>query len=236
MAIIHGQRGIYLSTQKELARRRFYIFLFAFIFLCIIYFLLILRYNNNLFLGIIFAAFLISSLLVYIRAKKQIKRSCQFKKGEEGELVIFKVLQKLPDCYHIFQNLQINNNFDIDFVVVGPSGVFAVEVKSHKGVIGFNGEALTINGQLFEKNILGQTMNGALSLKNFLGIKFVYPVLVFANKYAKVRFGFDAVKGVYVLRKEFLLKGISREIGGEYSLDNFHIGQIVKKLVSKFCQ
>ncbi|MBE6550568.1 MAG: NERD domain-containing protein [Ruminococcaceae bacterium] len=55
--------------------------------------------------------------------------------GEESALTIFKVL---PDTYHIFTNCELSygeKHSETDIIVVGPTGVFIVEVKNHKGII-----------------------------------------------------------------------------------------------------
>ncbi|NTU66874.1 MAG: NERD domain-containing protein [Candidatus Moranbacteria bacterium] len=63
-----------------------------------------------------------------------------YKQGGKGEGAIYYELLKLSDNYLVFQDVKFpTKDFNIDFVVVGPTGIFAIEVKSHKGIIGFNG-------------------------------------------------------------------------------------------------
>ncbi|MDB4940312.1 MAG: hypothetical protein JWO40_737 [Candidatus Doudnabacteria bacterium] len=53
--------------------------------------------------------------------------------GIVGEQAIGRELKKLSDDYIVLHNLKIEGVGDIDYVVIGPNGVFAVEVKSHRG-------------------------------------------------------------------------------------------------------
>lgn len=63
------------------------------------------------------------------------------KRGIEGEENTFKALAKLPDNYHIFNNVQIEHqgySHELDIIVLGPNGVFVVEVKNLNGSISGN--------------------------------------------------------------------------------------------------
>ena len=138
-----------------------------------------------------------------------------------------KVLENLSDNYVIFCNVGLYNRGDIDLVILGPCGLIAIEVKSYKGGITFENGKLLINGYRIKKDILKQTMNEALDLRQYLKQKmqkefFVIPVLVFSSKYAGVRFGLNPVNNAHIIQKEYLIKlieslpiGISREEAGK---------------------
>ncbi len=61
--------------------------------------------------------------------------------GAEGEAKVLRALQELPDDFTIFNQLQIpdaslpNGRRELDFLVVGPSGLFIIEVKNSRGLI-----------------------------------------------------------------------------------------------------
>lgn len=140
----------------------------------------------------------------------------KFLRGRKGEAVIWYELRKLPNTYSVFQDVKINDHSgNIDFVVVGPTGIFAIEVKSHKGVIGFNGDKLIKNGYPFEedKDFIKQSSFEAMSLYEYLGQKnFVTPILAFSSSFARVRFGFKPIKhGVHVIQKRWLLRMIESQ-------------------------
>jgi hypothetical protein len=141
-------------------------------------------------------------------------RSDDYYKGRKGEYTIFYELNRFSDDYLVFQELKIpGNKSNIDFVVIGPTGVFAIEVKSHKGKITFDGLNLLINTNHFEKDILKQVMGEALDLHKFILEKtskdyFVSPVLVFSSNHAYMKFGLNSIKKVFVIQKAYLKKVI----------------------------
>jgi hypothetical protein len=58
-----------------------------------------------------------------------------FRAGLQGETALKQTLNSLSDDFVAFYNVPINNSKDIDCVLVGPKGVFIIEVKNHKGTI-----------------------------------------------------------------------------------------------------
>ena len=69
--------------------------------------------------------------LGYTLAKLFEKRSQRFSRGIWGEESVMKELLRLPHDFYIFHNLSLRHGGDIDFAVIGPTGIFAIEVKSH---------------------------------------------------------------------------------------------------------
>ncbi len=51
---------------------------------------------------------------------------------------------------------------NIDRVVIGPPGIFAVETKAHGGVITYDGRQLLHDGRPLEKDFLRQATRGSL--------------------------------------------------------------------------
>lgn len=152
------------------------------------------------------------------------RKSNKFYRGWAGELDIKHVLQNLPDNFIVFQDVNFpEKRGNIDFVVVGPTGIFTVEAKSHMGNIGFNGYELTLNGRIFpEKNILKQSLSEALRLREFIKQKtdkevFVKASLVFSKGYG-MRFGLKPIDSVYVIGKDFLLSLIRSHPNYQYPL------------------
>lgn len=134
-----------------------------------------------------------------------------FRNGQKGEGAVWYELRKLSDKFIVFQDIKIGERGNIDFVVLGPTGLFVLEVKSHRGIINFNGIDLLINNKFFEKDILKQTMAGALNLRDYLLKKtnqelFIDPVLVFSNYGTRVHFGLNRVKNIFVIQKRYLKK------------------------------
>jgi len=138
--------------------------------------------------------------------------SLMFYRGRRWEDSVWCELKKLPDDFVVFWGIKYENEkADTDFVIVGPTGVFAVDAKSHDGPIEFDGEKLTRWKRPFEKDVLGQAMHEALSLHEFIKNKlhsdtFVLPVLVFSDFRTSMHFGLNPVKNVFVIQATWLLK------------------------------
>ena len=134
-----------------------------------------------------------------------IKELKSFTKGAEGEQIVRRILKGLPYGYYCLSDFANGQKGNIDLVVVGPTGIWTIEVKNFKG-----GEITFANGKLhrkgypLEKDPLKQAYAEAKHLSDYihksLGLMLpVNPVLVFANKFTKIRFGKQPVNGVYVI-------------------------------------
>lgn len=162
--------------------------------------------------------------------------SAKYYSGFSGENDIKTELTKLPDEFTVFQNLMLGNNKgNLDFVVTGPPGMFILEVKSHKGHIGYNGLELTVNGRSFtDKDFFRQMHGETWALKNYLsqqlGVNvFLHQVLVFSNPYAEVNFGREQINNVFVIKKDNLLNLLSSLPAFNYPADRIKIEQALLK-------
>jgi hypothetical protein len=97
-------------------------------------------------------------------AKQAIERSCQryddtsrrnrrnHLRGAEAEEVVALELADLPDSFHVFNGLILDGRAnpsaerDIDHIVVGPTGVWALSTKGHKGLYQIRGNQHFLNG------------------------------------------------------------------------------------------
>lgn len=210
------------------------------IILIIFIYILVLKYftlNPNSILYVIVAFIFIFLILRQIFEQK-LSIFDKFNQGRRGEDEICNELKKLPDEYFVFQDITLpNRRGNIDFVVMGSTGLFAIEVKSHSGKIGFNGEELTCNGGIFRenKNFLRQTMREATDLSDYLKQKtsrkyFVIPVIIFSNKWASLKFGFNQIKGVYVLGKPFLHQLIKKNDNNLSQIDVENLKSVMLKI------
>jgi Nuclease-related domain. len=115
-------------------------------------------------------------------------------RGERGELHVADVLEELRmDGYKPVHDI-VGNGFNIDHVIVGPGGVFAIETKyrSGKGQITFrNGETLLVGGFPEEKNCLKQARGSAKAVSHLIAEncarrEWVTPIVVFVGDW-KIR-------------------------------------------------
>lgn len=99
-------------------------------------------YLNNYFFTIVFLA--ITFILVVSWYKKLAAHRAQTSidsVGAEGEELALTYLKILDNNYHIVPNAILNygeKRSEIDTIVIGPTGVFIVEVKNYKGFISGN--------------------------------------------------------------------------------------------------
>ena len=97
--------------------------------------------------------------------------------GAAGEEDAAALLSNLPDEYTVFRNA-VAARWEIDFIVVGPTGVFAIEVKAYSGtLLGDYSEQQWLKrkrshmGKVYEKyvsNPLLQARRGAAALSREL--------------------------------------------------------------------
>jgi hypothetical protein len=111
-----------------------------------------------------------------------------YRRGEEGEdKVVEKARQALDGNWVLFRNVVLpgRRQADLDIVLVGPPGVWAIEVKTLRGHYRNVGEAWLYQAgsrwKRMRKSPSGQASAGARALKNFLradGIKTYVPEAV----------------------------------------------------------
>ena len=85
------------------------------------------------------------------RIWKTLPQVRNFALGRQGEIVVSQALDKLKaDGYRVFDDI-VSDDFNVDHVLVGPGGVFAIETKTRTKRGGqykviYDGKNLTVNG------------------------------------------------------------------------------------------
>jgi hypothetical protein len=164
-------------------------------------------------LSISIVSFVITVFLGFIASKFFIKSKfdeLKLRKGLKGEGKVYFTLNKLSDDYTIFQDVVLGEFGNIDFIVVGPTGVMAVEVKNMSGNVETTKDEsnLILNGKELSFNPLNQTYAEAKELEKVIDQP-VTPILVFSNN-IEIHFGFNKVKGVYVIGIKWLLELVKK--------------------------
>jgi hypothetical protein len=112
-------------------------------------------------------------------------------RGDWGERHVADTLEELrADGYKPIHDI-VRRNFNIDHVLVGPAGVFAIETKfrSGKGEITFrDGEGLFVGGRAEEKDCLKQVRGNAGEVSRLIeencGMhEWVWPLVVFVGNW-----------------------------------------------------
>jgi len=82
------------------------------------------------------------------RVEKHETDRMTWRKGALGEYEVGAELERLPDDYLVFNDINTEEFGNFDHIVVGPKGIFAVETKNWSGLIGTNAAGeLTRNGK-----------------------------------------------------------------------------------------
>jgi hypothetical protein len=123
--------------------------------------------------------------------RRLFEKFVRLNRGERGELRVAEVLDDLRSYgYRVAHDLT-RDGFNIDHVVVGPAGVFAIETKfrSGSGEITFrNGEGLFIDGRPEEKDSLKQARGNAREVHQIIKEncrldEWVWPLVVFVGEW-----------------------------------------------------
>ena len=141
------------------------------------------------------------------------KMSDNYYNGRIGEEDILDTLRDLTDDFFVIRGIKFEKIGDVDFTVVGPTGIFTIDAKDfRKYQITFDGQELNYNGRRQPKDILKQAKREAVEINNIILEKnvniFVEPVLVFSS-YVKLNFGLNKQNGVYVIGRPYLIKLIT---------------------------
>lgn len=212
MAEVFGNKSEYLIKKDRNNFMVASVLMIVMLFSIFAYWNFYFQESGNEILGQVAVIFVVVILISKYIGERSLNKSIMFGNGRSGEYAVCDELKKLPDQYVIFRNIKFENRGDIDLVVTGPSGIFAIEVKSHKGNIYFNPncQKLERNHKALEKDFMGQAKAGAFSLKKRLtretGVValFVDAVLVFSNKNVNLRFPSDIASNIQIVKKESL--------------------------------
>lgn len=172
------------------------------------------------------AVLVVFTLLWCARALfKGLRHVERFFKGALGEEKVSRLLAALPDAYHVFNDF-LAGGVHVDHVVVGPTGVFAVETKSWRGQVMLEQGYILINGQLPSRPPLVQARKEADLVRSELAVKGwdggVGAILAFADDNFNARG--DEAGGVVVLNARDLNSSFC---GGRTVLSESEIARLV---------
>jgi len=159
-AIIHGEPGERARTTGIL--RLFYPFLLTGIAIGFFIGLAVPSHRTLAGVGLLLTA----ATLIWI-IRDGLTRFEAFFKGARGEERVAAILAMLPNDYHVFHNVVTQGSQTIDHVVVGPTGVFAIETKFWQGRVAIQDGAITINGHSPSRNPVQQVKAAYHHLQQF---------------------------------------------------------------------
>jgi hypothetical protein len=169
----------------------------------------------------IFIVLFITPLMMISIAKVFRNKTAELKRETDAETDVYNFLvQSLTEDYSIFPNLSFGYG-DIDIIVVGPTGIFVVDVKSNRGVATLNSsdKLNVLVGDKPHKNYRRQVIQETMQLKSHLDGKitfspFIHSAIVMPNasvmKGIILESSYDKFK-IPVLSKQGLLEFIHNQ-------------------------
>lgn len=180
-------------------------------------------------------------LYVIFQARKVWPRIKAMKLAEDGEKAVGQFLEGLRhDGYYVFHDI-VGQDFNVDHVVIGPTGVFTVETKTWKKprqgkpVIKVEGETLTANGLTPDRSPVVQAKAQANWIKGVLSESTgktypVRPVVLFPGWFIEA--DRESRKEVWVLEPKALPAFLTQEKDvvplEDIKLANFHLSRFVR--------
>lgn len=137
-------------------------------------------FSKNLIVVGIGVLLILTEVYLVIKAYKLATKLFNYNLGYAGELAVGQNLNQLMlEGYHVYHDLVFNEKFNIDHVIVGENGVFAVETKARTKPnevdkkqynVSYDGDALYFEDQpeFAERKFLEQSKNGAKFLSKEL--------------------------------------------------------------------
>ena len=165
------------------------------------------------------AAFAIHLVVVVILLKllwNTIKDTQVRIQGAGGELGVRLTLRGLDDRFRVLGSVVMGNKGDMDFIVIGPTGVWVIEVKSHKGRIRIENNRLLRDNKPFDKDFLRQVWGATYALKDEMKKRVamnlhIQPVVVFSSPYAKLGVEWNRADDAYVIGIDQLVRLVERQ-------------------------
>lgn len=155
----------------------------------------------------------------WTRGRRVWQRIRNLELGEEGERSVGSALEGVRDKgYHVFHDLS-GSDFNVDHVLVGPAGVFAIETKTiskpndHDAKVLYDGNRILVDGRELDRDPLVQAKAAARHVREVLRRQTgqevaVQPVVVFPGWFVEV---VTKNPDVYVCNDKFLVKSFDFE-------------------------
>ncbi len=143
------------------------------------------------------AAFALTFLLMFWLKRRTLtweNERQQFRRGARGEAVVAHILSNLSDRYFVMHNIP-TPYADYDHLVIGPTGIFAIETKDWRGLVSPDGLGeLLLNGHPTEKPFIRHFIAHVMRLRNHVSDTtgrehFFQPVFVFTSALLKAKQG-----------------------------------------------
>ncbi len=96
--------------------------------------------------------------------RRGIHRVESYFKGARGEERVAGLLESLPDAWHVFHDYEAGG-YHVDHVLVGPTGIYAIETKNWRGRVTIERGEVIVDGVLADRAPLAQALRQANAVK-----------------------------------------------------------------------
>ncbi len=175
MAIFIGNKSQYLIDGKFDNKYKALLLTLIFLLIASICYVLIFFFHSELVSTIVLSLLIFIMMAIFNKyIWKYLIIAKKYRAGLKGESWAYHVLKTLPDTYTVIQDVKIPEMLsNIDYVVIGPTGIFSIEVKNVKNT----------NIQYY----VSQARNEYISLHNYLkeatgNDVFVIPILALTKR------------------------------------------------------
>ncbi|MBX9667319.1 MAG: NERD domain-containing protein [Candidatus Obscuribacterales bacterium] len=157
--------------------------------------------------------FLALARFLYLEFKSMKQAAARAEKGGQAEDRVGEVLSELKASgWRIEQNVLLQRAGDVDFVVTSPNQmVFAIDVKSHAGIITEQDRQLLRDEKPLDNDFIGNVRRQAVLVSSQRSCGIVVPVIVFTR--AKLSLSDQTVDGVHVTKANRLVEMLLRLSG-----------------------
>ncbi len=127
----------------------------------------------SVLLGLVAFALAIPSFKLFSRLfEKQMRLARAEEDGADGEREFVRFLKNLPDSYTVISDLDFADSYgNIDHLIVGPTGIFAIDVKNWRGTVSSDGKGeLLYNGRKTDKPQIRYFTRRVMDLKDRLKV------------------------------------------------------------------
>ena len=163
MARFVGISGEFLEERAIKRRMTAIIALFSFTCLCVFVSGYLTALRNPWWGLVAVIAFVIAAKAIDWLSDKQLRRIRADETGASGERDIIPALKHLPNTYTVVCDLAFADSYgNIDHLVIGPTGVFAIDVKNWRGTVSNDGNGRTRGSALEIANKASGLQNLAL--------------------------------------------------------------------------
>jgi Ca2+/Na+ antiporter len=221
MAKVLGESARYVTKQsiKKYQQQTIAIVLVTYFLALFIGLWFGLSINRQVYLWVGISFFILVSIFVFSiffinRVSERLETErIKFRKGATGEALVGYILENFPDDYVVIHGLKPRTNSgDIDHIVVGPTGVYAIDTKNWTGVVKADGKGeLLLNGKPTDKPAIRNLIRAIMNIKDEIKFHstfnpYVYALLVFPAARVEAKWG--QTESVHCVRADQLYQYI----------------------------